>query len=123
MSLSDLSAAQLKTLINLVHEKESLQSRIAKIDSKLAQFDGAPETALPVQRRSRRTSRRTGTTLKDSILGVLAQAGPGGLSVKEVAAQAKAKPGSVSVWLYTTGKKVAGLKKVAPGKYTYHKKD
>ena len=39
--------------------------------------------------------------------------------VKELAEDLKANPGSVSVWFYTTGKKIKGLKKMGPARYSY----
>jgi hypothetical protein len=39
--------------------------------------------------------------------------------VKELASALKAKPASVSIWFYTTGKKVKGIKKVGTAKYAY----
>ena len=119
MSLSDLTSTELQELLRLIRERETLQARLAKVTASLAKFDAAP--APPAQPRSRKTARRAGGTLKDSVLHVLAEAGPGGLSIRQIATRAKAKEGSVSVWIYTTGKKIPGLKKIAPGRYTYQK--
>jgi hypothetical protein len=57
--------------------------------------------------------------MKDGLLKALQAAGKEGLSVKELAASIKAKSASVSVWFYTTGKKVKGLKKLGAGRYAY----
>ncbi len=120
MPISDLSSAQIKNLLRLLREKESLQTKLARVKSALAKLDG--NATKPNLKGSRKPNRRTGTTIKDSILEVLAQAGPGGLSVKEIATQASANAGSVSVWIYTSGKKISGLKKIAPGRYVYQKR-
>jgi hypothetical protein len=38
---------------------------------------------------------------------------------EELAALAKVNPGSLNTWLYTAGKKISGLKKLAPGLFAY----
>ena len=119
MTITDLSPAQLRKLIRLIQQKESIQAKLAKVDAALSHLDGA--AVAPSRGYRRNPPRRNGTTVKDSILKVLGQAGRDGLSVKEIAAQAKAKEGSVSVWVYTEGKKVKGLKKVGRGKFAYYK--
>lgn len=123
MSLSDLSSAQLQHLIELIQEKESLQRQLAKVDTALARLDGgSPAPRKFGKRRARKVKGAKGATLKEKVLDVLAKAGPSGLSVKDLAAKAGVKLGSLSVWIYTTGKKVPGLKKIAPGRYTYSEK-
>jgi hypothetical protein len=57
--------------------------------------------------------------LKDSLLKELEAAGSGGLTVKELSAKLKVKPGNVFSWFYTTGKKIKGIKKVGEAKYSY----
>jgi hypothetical protein len=49
-----------------------------------------------------------------AVGSVMYEAAPG-----RVAANLKAKPTSVSVWFYTTGKKIKGIKKIAPARYAY----
>jgi len=121
--LSNLSTHQLDSLLRLLREKEALQAKLAKIAAEIDHLDAPPVITSPrLTRRPRKRRRRAGKTRKDSVLEVLAKAGPTGLSVQEIANQAKIKLGSVSVWLYTTGKKVPGLKKVSPGRYTYQPK-
>jgi hypothetical protein len=57
--------------------------------------------------------------LKEAILKKLQTVGPEGITVKDLAASIGAKLGSVSVWFYTTGKKVKGLRKVSKGRFRY----
>jgi hypothetical protein len=57
--------------------------------------------------------------LKEGLLKKLHAAGKEGLTVKELAASLKAKPASVAIWFYTTGKKVKGIKKIGRAKYAY----
>lgn len=115
MPLSSLSSEQLQRVIQLIKEKEALQARLAELNSALNALDSGEVTAAKSgrPRRGRRFKR------KEAILQALQTAGKQGLSVKEVAEQLKANPSSVSVWFYTTGKKIQGLKKIAPGRYRY----
>lgn len=120
MSLSSLSSVQLHRLIQLVKEKESLQAKLAQVERSLAALDGGKvtkEKSAPKKRGPHRGRRRTG--LKDGILKSLQAAGKEGVTVKELATSLKAKPASVSVWFYTTGKKIKGIQKVARAKYAY----
>ena len=55
--------------------------------------------------------------MKTAIIELLTGAGASGLSVQEIAAKLKAKPGNVHVWFSSTGKTVKEIKKLGPGKY------
>jgi hypothetical protein len=116
MALSDLTTDQLQEVLQLIKEKEELQKKLMAIDRSLRELEAsgdenAPRSAL--QRRKRRVA------LKEKILAALTAAGKKGLSVEELATTLKAKAGSVSVWFYTTGKKVEGVTKIAPSHYSY----
>jgi hypothetical protein len=119
MSLSSLSSADLKKLIQLVKEKEVLEVELAKVNAALNGLDtgSIPKEPAIKPRGPRRGRRRA--KLKDRILKALHTAGESGMSVKELASNLKANPGSVSVWFYTTGKKIKGLKKIEPARYTF----
>jgi len=116
MALSDLTSSQLQQLIQLVKEKEDLLKKLAAVDRSLTALDAGEVdngASAPTKRRKRRGA------LKEKLLAALTAAGKNGLSVKELAAKLNAKPGSVAVWFYTTGKKIKGLKKIAPARYSY----
>lgn len=120
MALSDLSSAQIQRLVQLVKEKEAIQAKLAQVERSLEALDGGKETkGKPLAKKvgSRRARRRA--PLKDALLKKLQDAGKEGLSIKELANSIKAKPGSVSVWFYTTGKKIKEFKKVGPARYAY----
>lgn len=55
--------------------------------------------------------------LKQQILGALKAAGPEGITVKELAEKLNANYKNVYIWFVTTGKKIAGIKKVGPAQY------
>jgi hypothetical protein len=117
MSLSSLSSADLSKLIQFVKEKEALKAKLNQVNSAIDALGSDTKAKVPSKRGPMRGRRRA--SLKDSILKALEAAGKAGSSVKELAANLKANPGSVAVWFYTTGKKVKGLKKIGPGKYSY----
>ena len=119
MSLSSLTSVQLHRLIQLIKEKEAIQAKLERVNRKLAALDcgkSAEEGPAPVKRPYRRRRRKA---LKDSLLEKLGAAGKEGMSVKDLAASLKANPASVSVWFYTTGKKIKGIKKIGTGRFAY----
>jgi hypothetical protein len=126
MVFSTLSSAQLSRLIALVKEKEILQSKLEKVDSALRALESGK-----VARRGRPPgtgkgrpgpkpggkARRRGKRLKEPLLKALKAGGASGVTVKELAAKLKVKPGNVFSWFYTTGKKISGIKKVGEARY------
>ena len=104
-------------MIQLIKEKEALQAKLAKVIAALDGLEsGTPKKEAKVPKGGPRRGRRR-AKLKDKILKALQAAGKVGRSVKELADDLKANPGSVSVWFYTTGKKIKGLKKIEPARY------
>jgi hypothetical protein len=127
MVFSTLSSAQLGRLIALVKEKEVLQSKLEKVDAALQALESGK-----VARRGRPPGsgkgrpgpkagkvRRRGKRLKAPLLKALKAGGSAGVTVKELAAKLKVKPGNVFSWFYTTGKKISGIKKVGEARYSY----
>jgi hypothetical protein len=113
----------------LIKEKESLHLKLEKIDAALESLEAG--TGL-VSRRGRKPGRkpgalkpgpkpgkvrRRGKRLKEPLLKILKAAGAAGITVKEISAQLKVKPGNVFSWFYTTGKKIKGIKKVGEARY------
>jgi hypothetical protein len=121
MALSDLSSAQLQQMVHLVKEKESLQVQLARVkrslDGLFAGNSVEKKTSGVKEPKVRRRRRRA--ALKDGLLKKLQAAGKDGLTIKELAASLRAKPASVSVWFYTTGKKIKGIKKVGKARFAY----
>jgi hypothetical protein len=133
MALLNLSSAQLAHLIRLVKEKETLLAQLERIDSALTALEGGhtpgkrgrkpgrpPKVAGRGPGRPPGKTGRKGKRIKDALLKLLKGAGPGGITVKELAAKLKVKPNNVFSWFYTTGKKVSGIKKVGEAKYSYN---
>ena len=63
--------------------------------------------------------RLSGAPLKERIVGTLKAAGKSGATVKDLAVKLGKSYGSVSVWFYTTGKGIKGIKKVEPGRFAW----
>ena len=119
MALSDLSSAQLERFIELVKEKEELQAKLEHVEGSLAQLTEENASKAIGGRRMLKKRRQHRGKLKQGIGGALSSAGEKGLTVKELAERLGAKPSSVSVWFYTTGKKIKGIKKVGVARFAY----
>ena len=127
MNLSALSLKQLEHIVGLLKEKEVLQTKLDCVNRDLKRLENGSGSALsaseslndlPHSKRIKKRSRRRGG-LQQAVLKVLKSAGAKGLTVKQLAVQAKVKKSSLAVWLYTSGKKISGFKKVTPGVFAY----
>ena len=130
MSFSNLSSAQVKQLIALIKRKESIQSRLDRVNRALESIEaGGSSSVTAPKKRGRKPGKmavvkvgrkaRRGKRLKEPLLKVLKSAGSTGMSVKDLAVKLKVKPGNIFSWFYTTGKKVKGISKVGEAKYAY----
>jgi hypothetical protein len=117
MNIASLTQSDIKHIEKLVTRKESLQGEIDRINAELTAFLGGQAGAKPGAV-SAFTHQKRGA-LKDAIIGLLKAAGKPGLTVKDIAAQVKAKPGNIHVWFTSTGKKVKEIKKIAPATYAW----
>ena len=127
MNLSALSLKQLEHIVGLLKEKEVLQTKLDGVNRDLQRLEDGSGSALsateslndsPHSKRIKKRSRRRGG-LQQAVLKALKSAGAKGLTVKQLAVQAKVKKSSLAVWLYTSAKKISGFKKVAPGVFAY----
>ena len=120
MSLTNLSSAALERLVELITQKEAIQAKLVEIQNSIeALAAGSPSKKSGVTVRTKKRTARRGGKLKERLLKALEAAGKAGLTVKDLAANLKANPASVSVWFYTTGKKIKGIKKIGPAHYAY----
>lgn len=129
MALSNLTSSQLAQLIRLVKEKESLQTKLDRVNSALASLDGGKSAPAKRGRKPGRPpgikgakkvgKRGRGKRLKEPLLKLLKAAGSSGITVKELSTKLKVKPSNIFSWFYTTGKKIKGLNKVGEAKYAY----
>ena len=129
MTTPSLTTSQLEQILELSKKKDSIAADLEKIDQQIEAIYGrkttdgsAPATAAKTRKPRAKRTASPGGGLKEQILAVLQSAGEDGLSVKDIAAKIGAKRSSVNVWLYTTGKKVAGLKKVGRGRFALNGK-
>ena len=127
MNLSSLSLKQLEHIVGLLKEKEALQAKLDEVNRDLQGLENGTASApsaseslnhSPRSKRIKKRSRRRGG-LQEAVLKALNSAGAKGLTVKQLAVQAKVKKSSLTVWLYTSGKKIPGFKKVARGVFAY----
>jgi hypothetical protein len=127
MNLSALSLKQLEHIVGLLKEKEALQAKLDDVNRDLQGLENGKPSApsaseslndSPPSKRIKKRSRRRGG-LQQAVLKTLKSAGAKGLTVKQLAVQAKVKKSSLAVWLYTSAKKISGFKKVAPGVFAY----
>jgi hypothetical protein len=128
MSLSTLTSAQLAQLIGLVKVKKALEAKLGKVDAALSALESGKAVGKRGRKRGRppgkaKTAtgkpRKRGKRLKAPLLKALSSAGASGITVKELAAKLKVKPGNIFSWFYTTGKKIKGITKVGEAKYAY----
>jgi len=126
MNPIQITSADVKKMARLVEQREALQAQVAKIDAELTSIESrkaaapaAPAKAKPDRHPPQPADVNTGDRggRKAAIIELLAAAGASGLSVPDIAAKLKAKPGNVHVWFSSTGKTVKEIKKLGPGKY------
>lgn len=79
----------------------------------LSEGGPSPTSSAKPTRRKRRKN------LKEAILKFLATQGKKGAHVKVIAEKVGSKPVNITAWIFSTGKKVKGLKKVKPATYAY----
>ncbi len=66
---------------------------------------------------ARHTKRKRRKNLTLAILHFLGSRGKKGAHVKLIAEKVGTKPANITAWIYSTGRKVKGLKKVKPATY------
>lgn len=71
----------------------------------------------PAKKAKGATSRAGRGALKEQILNALTKAGDKGITIKDLSAQLKANYKNIYIWFVTTGKRIAGIKKVGPAQY------
>ena len=121
---------KLKQIVKLLEQKETLQSRVAKIDDELAAYEGggtakAVKGKIGRKPRGRAQAKPAGTkrvkrgALKAAIIALLKGAGQGGITVKELSGKLGLGYSRVFAWFYKTGMNVKEIKKAGPGKYAW----
>ena len=139
MDISLINSQSLLHLLGLTEKKEEILQILDKIDAEIrrillggvsvevVEVATAPAAAAPALKqavaakapskpaKAKKAKGGKSGGLKDRILTLLEAAGDEGLRVKEIAAKLDTKPGNISVWFSTTGKKLAT--KVEPGRY------
>jgi len=139
MDISLINSQSLLHLLGLTEKKEEILQILEKIDAEIrrilqggvsievVEVETAPAPAAPALKqavaakapskpaKAKKAKGGKSGGLKNRILTLLEAAGNEGLRVKEIAAKLGTKPGNISVWFSTTGKKL--VTKVEPGRY------
>ena len=87
----------------------------SKTGTKTAKAKVARRSAAATKGATRRPAKRG--ELKEQILDALKAAGSAGITIKDLSEKLNVKYKNLYIWFVTTGKRVAGLKKVAPARY------
>jgi hypothetical protein len=135
MSLATLTTKELSRIQRLIEQKEALAQKVAEINSELEAMESgvsaprpAPTPIGPVERVSRAAAprpmrRKGGKTrrgeLKAGVIAELKAAGSEGIRVKDLAAKLGTRPGNVSVFFRSTGKKIREIKKIGRGLFAW----
>ena len=122
MALSNLSLSTLEQMLPFLKEKEALQAKLNDVCRRLEHLakNGIvdKETRSTIPKKLKKRSRRR-KKIKQAILKALQAAGAKGLTLNELAINAKVHKPTLNTWIYTTGKKTSGIKKIAPGTFAY----
>ena len=133
MNLTQLTSADLKQIVKLIERKETLQSRVAKIDAQLAAYEGGEAAKAAkgkpsckpgpqAQVKPTKAKRVKRGTLQAAIIELLRGAGKTGTTVKELSSRLGLGYSRVFAWFYKTGANVKEIKKAGPGKYAWIEK-
>ncbi|MCX6972556.1 MAG: hypothetical protein NTV93_20725 [Verrucomicrobia bacterium] len=135
MSLTHITSHSIRRLLTLTEKKEQLIKGIEEVENEIAKaLKGAATSVVeaaeavtpfkPAKKSKGKKAHKAKAAkskvtksggLKERILALLHDAGDQGLKVKEIAEKLAAKPGNISVWFSTTGKKL--VTKVEPGRF------
>lgn len=131
MDLTKITASDFVRIQALLQKKGKLQDDIRSIDAELAAIQSGEKPAV---RRGRKPGRQSKAeqpkakakakggkrgkrgAVKESIISLLKEAGPSGLTAREVADKLKAKPINISTWFSSTGKQIPQIKSGPDGK-------
>ena len=126
--MSKLNPSTLQDLVDLLKEKQALETQLGRVDAKIAAAiagkkvaavkvvkgkRGPKPKAAPAKAVAKKSGKRG--KLKESILALLEKAGAAGVSAKDVSKKLGIPNQHVHVWFGTTGKKIQGLIKPSKG--------
>lgn len=128
MNLTELTSHDLKKAVALMQQKETLQAKMAEVDSQLSALLGGKvgkmgaKLGLDAKRNpvvmGVPKPGRSGQ-VKEAIITLLKKVSPQGLSRKEICQRINSTPNRLNVWLHSTGKKIKQIKRIAPGTYAW----
>ena len=95
-------------------EKKALNEKLAPADTKPT----GKRPANAKEETQAKTRKRFGQ-LKESVIQLLKEAGPKGLTLKEICGKLGLRKGHLDNWLYATGKKIKEIKRIGRGVYAW----
>ena len=128
MNLTTLTATQLRQALALREQIERLEQQLAAITGSTVVNVVEPraepdvESTLAEVKRVKKVKpakRGKRGAVKEAVIELVRTAGPAGTTVKEIAAALGRSSPSISLWFFSTGKKVKEIKKIGRGKYAW----
>lgn len=114
-----INAKKIKGLKKIGEARYALNASAAEKVAKAAKAakEAAQKSAkaAPARKAARRPAKRG--ELKAQILATLKAAGSKGITIKDLSEKLNVKYKNLYIWFVTTGKRVAGIRKVAPARY------
>jgi hypothetical protein len=122
MDITTLTSADFRKITKLLEAKERLLAQVEIINHELQSFERngkgkRPLVSKPAASKGKRSKR--GKT-KELVIAELKSAGKAGVHVKELAERLGVKTANLTVWFFSTGKKIKEIKKVAPATYAWN---
>jgi DNA-binding transcriptional ArsR family regulator len=108
-------------LEKLLNERTRLTKRLILLDRQLYAGLAAQTAKAAKSAASRKVKGKPYGHTRVRILEALGKAGVKGMKVADLARKLGMRYGTVAVWFATTGKKVRGVKKVAPATFAFQK--
>lgn len=131
MNPSDITSKSIRSLIKLLHKKELLLKQVRKIEAQSEALlsgrlvNGIKKIRRPSKGQKSRASAGKGPkkpkaeseTLGKRVLAALEDAGPEGISVKDLAEKLKVRNSSLYVWFSISMKVNPAIKRIGPAIY------
>ena len=126
---TNIPSAVLRKMVLLSERKEALLARIQEIDRAMMRLprgitssgsdDDRPGRLNRIRSSARKTRRQRTARgqLKKRVLAALQRAGKRGAAISDLSKKLGVKRANLYVWFNGTGRKVRGLKKIAPARY------
>lgn len=130
MDITKLSSDDLRDIIRLLEQKETLQAELEKVDKALVNYVGGNSATKRVAKTKRSGGVSSGgakrgrkSKVKDEVMALLKEAFPQSMAVRDLADRIGVKLSSMNAWFSTSGKKIDQIEKAGVGRYVWKKPD